>query len=278
MEDINKKGFNFTILFIVAFVIISLIVLIVIWWPKSATTKNKIVSYVTMNGQEESLKKYLTEIKELLVIDNSDKLYEKTNSDFLRQNALNKDNFKEFMNSKQYISKNPILKGNSVSKQENGVYVYRVEYLTYGGLKKYVNIIETKPYEYTLSFEQETLPITYNKINLNILDNVEYKATVSEIRDNSITYKLNITNNSDKTVKYNFDNIDNVYLVLTDNSVIKLAAAVMSSDEDILTPNGSLTKEFFFQLGTSYQENIKYLVIKSVEIGEETKEVIVNLK
>ena len=278
MEDINKKGFNFTILFIVLFVVASIIILLIIWWPKSATKKDKIVNYVSMDGKEESLKLYLTNLKELLTVENSDKLFEKMDLNFLAQNNLNKDNFKEYMENNKYISKNPIISGSSVSKQSDDVYIYRIEYLTYGGLKKYVNIIETKPYVYTLSFEQENIPIVGNKSSTSTYSDILYTATIEEIKDNSITYILEIKNNGDKVVKYNFDNVDNVYLVLNDNKTVKLGAAVVSSDDDILTLNGIIRKEFFFQIGTDYHESIKQMVIKSIEIDGNFQEVTINLK
>lgn len=278
MEDINKKEFNYTVLFIVMFVIASIIVLIIIWWPKSATKNNKIVTYTSINGEEESLKLYLSNLKELLISDNTDKLFEKMNDEFLQKYSLNKENFKEFMDDNQYISKNPILQGSSISKQEGDIYIYRIEYLTFGGLKKYVNVIETQPYEYTLSFEQDNLPIVGGKAATNNSSNITYTAKISEIKDNSIRYSVEIINNGDKTVKYNFDNADNVYLVLTDNTTIKLGAAVMSSEDDILTPNGIINKEFFFQLGTEYHDKIKYLVIKSIEIDGNSQQVTINLK
>jgi uncharacterized protein YkuJ len=205
-------------------------------------------------------------------------LYEKTSAEYLKKYNITKDNFKQYMESNKFISKNPTLKSSTVLKQDNDVYVYRVEYLTYGGVKKYVNIIETKPYEYKLSFEQDTIPISSNNSRSYTKDGIVYLVTKSEIRDNSITYKLTITNKGDKTIKYNFDNIDNVYIVLEDNKQVKLGSTIVSSNEEILTPNSTITKDFFFAIGTDYHDNIKKIVIKSVEIDGEYKDVVITLK
>lgn len=274
MEDINKKGFNFTVLFITLFTIVAIIALIIIWWPKSETKAGKISRYTSVtDGVQKSLNIYLSELKGLLTIDNIDKLYDKVDNKFLMEHKLTKENFSSYMIDNLLVSKNPIIQGTTTTKQDNGVYVYRVEYLTYGGLKKYVNIIEEKPYEYTLSFEQSTIPISGNKSYSKTSDDVHYTVSVEEMKSDGITYKLSIKNNGDKTVKYNFDNIDNVCIVLKDNNVIKLGAAVVSADDSILTKNGTITKSLYFKIGSDYYSEIKALVLKNVEVDGENKEV-----
>ncbi len=274
MEDINKKGFNFTVLFIALFVIAAIIALVIIWWPKSETKAGKISKYTSVtDGVQKSLDIYLSELKGLLTIDNTDKLYDKVDNKFLSEHKLTKENFSSYMVDNLLVSKNPIIQNTTTTKQDNGVYVYRVEYLTYGGLKKYVNIIEEKPYEYTLSFEQSTIPISSNKSYSKTSDDVHYTVSVEEMKSDGITYKLSIKNNGDKTVKYNFDNIDNVYIVLNDNNVIKLGAAVVSTDDSILTKNGTITKSLYFKIGSDYYSEIKSLVLKNVEVDGENKEV-----
>ena len=136
MEDINKKGFNFTVLFITLFTIVAIIALIIIWWPKSETKAGKISRYTSVtDGVQKSLNIYLSELKGLLTIDNTEKLYDKVDNKFLMEHKLTKENFSSYMIDNLLVSKNPIIQGTTTTKQDNGVYVYRVEYLTYGGLK-----------------------------------------------------------------------------------------------------------------------------------------------
>ena len=142
MEDVNKKGFNYTILFIVVFAIASVVVLLFIWWPKGSTKAEKIKKYTAVtDGENKCVSVYMSELKYLLNSDNSAELFKKVDPSYLQENNLNESNFKEFMDSNKFISKTPTFESNTVTKQNNGVIVYRIEYLTYGGLKKYVNVI-----------------------------------------------------------------------------------------------------------------------------------------
>lgn len=279
MEDLNKKEFNFTVLFIVVFAIASIIVLLLIWWPKGNTKSEKITKYTAItDGENKCLSIYMSELKYILNSDHCDELFKKVDPDFLQSNNLNKDNFEEYMNDMKLITKNPVFKDTNISKQLDGTYVYRIGYLTYGGLKKYVNVIETKPYEYTVSFEQDKLPVTNSNTSSITVDGVFYEVKISEIRENGITYKLTATNKGDKTVEYNFNNIDNVIITLDDKTKIKMGAAVISSEDDILTPNGTFNREFFFSIGSQYIEKINTLTLNSVIVDGKSNVVNINLK
>lgn len=126
-------------------------------------------------------------------------------------------------------------------------------------------MIESFPYEYSLSFEQDTIPIvdntssisntennskseetsTNSKTKTSVIDDIVYEIKVNTIRDNGISYTLKITNNSDKNAEYNFDNITNVSAIMSDGKIANMGGTVISSDEDIVTPNGSLEKDLF---------------------------------
>ena len=79
----------------------------------------------------------------------------------------------------------------SSRKPRPAVYVYRFKY-TCNNVSKYVNVIETKPYEYTLSFEQNSIPIvnnTYTETNegtissstkTTIIDNIKYGKNMAD--------------------------------------------------------------------------------------------------
>ncbi len=118
---------------------------------------------------------------------------------------------------------------------------------------------------------------TKASVKNNNIDNVKYQVSKTSVRDNGVTYTLTITNNSDKNIEFNFDNITNVSVILNNGKSANLGAAVISSDEDVLTPGSSLKKELFFAVSSSDQDKITSIRIQNVKIGDEKKTISINL-
>ena len=65
---------------------------------------SKITSYIPIEDIEGTLKDhYFSEVEELLMIDNFDRLYPKIDEKFLSQNGLNLNNTKEYLESNEFI-------------------------------------------------------------------------------------------------------------------------------------------------------------------------------
>ena len=288
--DTNKKTFNFTLLFIIAYAVLAVLVIIYIWWPKgnSSIVSNSKFTYEDVDEKEKAIELYKTKIIPLLAEKDLNQLYQKLNEEYKSEKNITEKNYQAFLEESGFISNNGISVGEcTVNIQKADVYVYRFNY-TCNNISKYVNVIETKPYEYTLSFEQNSIPIvnnTYTETNegtissstkTTIIDNIKYEVTKNTLRENGITYTLKITNNSDKNVEYNFDNITNVTAIMSDGKRANMGGAVISADEDILTPGSSLEKELFFAISSQDQNKIKTIRLQQVKIGDESKTVSIN--
>lgn len=283
--DTNKKTFNFTLLFIIAYAVLAVLVIIYIWWPKGndSIVSNSKFTYEDIDEKEKAIDIYKTKIMTFLTENDLEQLYQKLDEDYKAEKNITEKNYQSFLEESGFISKNGISIGEcTVNIQKDDVYVYRFKY-TCNNVSKYVNVIETKPYEYTLSFEQNSIPIvnnTYTETNegtissstkTTIIDNIKYEVTKNTLRENGITYTLKITNNSDKNVEYNFDNITNVTAIMSDGKRANMGGAVISADEDILTPGSSLEKELFFAISSQDQNKIKTIRLQQVKIGDESK-------
>ena len=288
--DTNKKTFNFTLLFIIAYAVLAVLVIIYIWWPKGndSIVSNSKFTYEDIDEKEKAIDIYKTKIMTFLTENDLEQLYQKLDEDYKAEKNITEKNYQTFLEESGFISKNGISIGEcTVNIQKDDVYVYRFKY-TCNNVSKYVNVIETKPYEYTLSFEQNSIPIvnnTYTETNegtisnstkTTIIDNIKYEVTKNTLRENGITYTLKITNNSDKNVEYNFDNITNVTAIMSDGKRANMGGAVISADEDILTPGSSLEKELFFAISSQDQNKIKTIRLQQVKIGDESKTVSIN--
>lgn len=288
--DTNKKTFNFTLIFIIAYAVLAVLVIIYIWWPKGndSIVSNSKFTYEDIDEKEKAIDIYKTKIISLLAEKDLNQLYQKLNEEYKSEKNITEKNYQAFLEESGFISNNGISVGEcTVNIQKADVYVYRFNY-TCNNVSKYVNVIETKPYEYTLSFEQNSIPIvnnTYTETNegtissstkTTIIDNIKYEVTKNTLRENGITYTLKITNNSDKNVEYNFDNITNVTAIMSDGKRANMGGAVISADEDILTPGSSLEKELFFAISSQDQNKIKTIRLQQVKIGDESKTVSIN--
>lgn len=288
--DTNKKTFNFTLLFIIAYAVLAVLVIIYIWWPKgnSSIVSNSKFTYEDVDEKEKAIELYRIKIMSLLTEKDLDQLYEKLDDDYKAEKNINEKNYQAFLEDSGFISNKGISIGEcTVNIQKEDVYVYRFNY-TCNNNSRFVNVIETKPYEYTLSFEQDKIPIvnnTYTETNegtissstkTSIIDNIKYEVTKTTLRENGITYTLKITNNSDKNVEYNFDNITNVTAIMSDGKRANMGGTVISADEDILTPGSSLEKELFFAVSSQDQDKIKTIRLQQVKIGDESKTVSIN--
>lgn len=295
--DANKKTFNFTTLFIVVYAILAIIVLLFIWWPKDKLNNvNGNFKYSDVDEEQMAIDIYKTELTPLLSEKNIDKLYEKLNYNYMAQNSITKDNYKSFFETCNYISDSVNIIECSVSRQGNDIYIYKFKYSSNNEIH-YVNLIESFPYEYSLSFEQDTIPIVENTSSISniennskseetlnnsntktsVIDDIVYEIKVNTIRDNGISYTLKITNNSDKNAEYNFDNITNVSAIMSDGKIANMGGTVISSEEDIVTPNGSLEKDLFFAISSQDQYKIKTIRILNAKIGEEKKTINISM-
>lgn len=295
--DANKKTFNFTTLFIVVYAILAIIVLLFIWWPKDKLNNvNGNFKYSDVDEEQMAIDIYKTELTPLLSKKNMDKLYEKLNYNYMAQNNITKNNYKSFFETCNYISDSVNIIECSVSRQGNDIYIYKFKYSSNNEIH-YVNLIESFPYEYSLSFEQDTIPIVQNTSSISniennskseetsnnsntktsVIDDIVYEIKVNTIRDNGISYTLKITNNSDKNAEYNFDNITNVSAIMSDGKIANMGGTVISSEEDIVTPNGSLEKDLFFAISSQDQYKIKTIRILNAKIGEEKKTINISM-
>ena len=75
--DTNKKTFNFTLLFIIAYAVLAVLVIIYIWWPKGndSIVSNSKFTYEDIDEKEKAIDIYKTKIISLLAEKYLNQLY-----------------------------------------------------------------------------------------------------------------------------------------------------------------------------------------------------------
>ena len=221
------------VLFIIVIVIALIITIIKIWTP---TNKNTEITSYTYNGFENEIIMYYTkQLEKILKKDNSKILISKLDNEYLNSiNLKNNDNNEiiKYLEKEQLLSDYPKIINYTVSSNTTtGVYVYNFTYNT-NGLNKKVYLIETKPYVYTISFNQEYSPTTALKDIVETKNNIKFEISVKETTNESIKYNAKITNNNSNNIKFDFNNVASVELTVDDGSKIKVAGVIATNEND----------------------------------------------
>jgi hypothetical protein len=251
-----------TILAFIVYLAIYIYILVVIWAPK---TTSEVIKYSDINFEDNVRGMYIGELKGLLMPKNIDKLYSKLDSEYITKNGFTKDTFYNYATTKRLLNTNAVFYEYQVATQGD-TYVYIFKYRS-NGFERVVNLIETKPYEYTLSFDQDSVPSIGQVSAVKFNSDMKFEVTTLESKKDSIKYELKITNNGTKEADFDFLDINSILLVKSNGNTVSLAAVVASSDNEGLLPaNSTITRELFYSVDLQEQGSLKGLIFKDVLI------------
>lgn len=278
----DKIVTRMSILCVAVIALIVIIVLINIWAP-SKSTKNKNLSFTYNDEIEYKKKGYMAiynDVRSMLFESNVSTLYEKMDQDFLNENLLTKDNFKDYLVKNNLIGKNiKFISYNYYEGSENVTYIVKYSLTDSTGTTqtKTINIIESSPYDYTLSFDTYSIP-TKDNLDINVtVEGLEIKVSLIERRENYIKLALTISNVSENTVNIDFRDLNTVYLQLSNNRDVKQTGIVTSDSANIILNNGSyVNRELTFNVNLDNQSLIKSMVFSNIKINSKTKTIKVD--
>ncbi len=264
MVDDLKRNITLVIIAAIVYIIIFVVIIVKVWSPNK---NNTIIKYKTIDFESNVTSTYIGELKGLLMSKNIDELYSKLDLNYIKDNNFNKETFTQYANSKRLFNDNAVFYEYEVAN-DGDTYIYIFKYRS-NGFERTVNIIETKPYEYTISFEQNSIP-GIGKINLDtVKNNIRFEIKTLLTSSENIKYQAKITNQGSVDATFDFLSINGVSLIKNDGSIISLAAVVASSDnEGIIHPNSNITKELFFNINYQEFKNIKGIVFENVNISD----------
>ena len=266
----NDKLLLYTVIFIVI-VIISLIVSLFFIWR--SREESGVTSYTYLGFEEEVVAMYQKQLQILLKENNTRLLAQKLDEQFLTDTNLSRDNLttlKQYLTNKSLFSigRNSIADYTVSANEDTGVVVYRFKYYNLDGKLKYVNLIETEPYAYTISFENEYTSTSAKKSVIDSTNGVKFELSLQESKENSLKYNAKITNISDEKVQFDFNNVASVELKLEDGNKVKLSSVIASNDDYILAKDSYINQELFFAIPLDKQGEIKSIIFYNVLIGE----------
>lgn len=258
-----KKKLILTIISIIFYITFFFILVILIWNPKKGNGISKYSDEI--DYYEQMSKVYLGKLRRVLLTSNTDGLYELMNKEYMSQNNLTKDNFKEFLIKKRLIGETINIYEYTYSESSSvSVFIFKYRSM---GFERVVNVIETKPYEYTISFEQNSIP-GINNTTKTEKNGLSITVQNTGRTSSQINYKIKIKNNNEQKVGIDLTTIYNVSLLMSDGNYVNMSSSYTSSDiKDVIETNETIEKDVIFLIPSSYHGDIKALLIKDVDFN-----------
>lgn len=243
----------------------------------NASNISKYTAVSTEEIDSKIVDKYTSEVIELLSSYNYSNIYNKLNKDFIEDNNLSEYNIEAYLKDNGLVG--DLVTVEKITRYIDGdnIYVYRLKVVVDYNVK-FVNIIETKPYEYTINFEQDTIPIIGTSSYSATVDNILFEISIAKKQEKAIIFEVKVTNTGDDLVKFDFTSVNSVALAINDGGFIKQPSSILEKDMDYsLNKDSYFIKRFYFPINMQYQKDINSLSFYNVKIGNSEKNIYVKL-
>ena len=243
----------------------------------NASNISKYTAVSTEEIDSKIVDKYTSEVIELLSSYNYSNIYNKLNKDFIEDNNLSEYNIEGYLKNNGLVG--DLVTVEKITRYIDGdnIYVYRLKVVVDYNVK-FVNIIETKPYEYTINFEQDTIPIIGTSSYSATVDNILFEISIAKKQEKAIIFEVKVTNTGDDLVKFDFTSVNSVALAINDGGFIKQPSSILEKDMDYsLNKDSYFIKRFYFPINMQYQKDINSLSFYNVKIGNSEKNIYVKL-
>lgn len=269
-KKMNKRKLILYIISIIFYIACFFFLIVVIWNPKN---NGKGISRYdsNVNYYDNMSKVYLGKLNMLLLSSNVDKLYDVIDKSYINNNNLTVENFKEYLIKKRLVGDTiNIYEYTYTQSNDISVFVYKYRCT---GFERTVNVIETKPYEYTISFEQNYIP---GISSIAKADSYGLNITIENTKrtESNIQYKISIKNNSNQKVGIDLTTIYKVSLLMNDGNLVNMISTYSDNNTpDVIGNNETVEKEVIFAIPSSYHGKIKAFVIKDVDFSGTKKDI-----
>ena len=257
--EIDKKKLSIFIGLAIFYLVIFAIIIFVIWSPSD---KNKYLlkykQYTEQEAFEISKNKYCSEIALALSLNQYTKIYNSLTEDFISSEGITKANINSYLENNGYYS-SKVSAGEYEAYNIAGNTVFVVDFKIGNNTKK-ITIIESIPGNYKIT-----------------LGNKLYGSATFSDNTNGVKYKIEITNQNDSNVEFDFSSVLNIYLETSESTFVYLNDTISEATDGILSKNSKITKTLYFLAGAETQTKAKIIVFTNVKIGNENKTVKVSL-
>lgn len=255
--DDKKTYIIFIAIFLVAIIVIS----IYIWWPKNKEQKINEYSSVDLNSKYKEIGYgYLNTLSFYIRYSDKKSFYSNISEEYLTSVGKSK----EELYAEVFSSEFKEISGLEVSTY-NGKVVYSTTILYTNNKTRQMNIVEEKPYEYVITFDN--FIDSYELFNKNSAYGIE--VSVNRVFETFDTrkYDISIYNGEYDSITIDLSKNDNIYLELYSGDKYNLVTSMVSNDFKDIKKGATINSSFEFSIPFSLEGNIRRIVIKNVEIN-----------
>ncbi len=263
----------------IAAIIVLLIIVIIIIWTSSFSNKDIYADVTSVNQYNNNyyveMKKenYKNVVVQCINEDNFEDIYKIINNNYLLSMNMDKDKLEKYLKTEKILShptnSTVIYCSNIKTNGEEYVYtyVYRI-----GSVERKIHIIESYINKYTVSFEQDSYPVVDNKIHEYFDSETRLKFNIQQVASHSesLTYEIEISNNTTEEYTFDFSSIDDSNLVCQINgetSKASLASIVVGNDVSNFTvvPGASRKVKLSYGINLDKQDYVIQLWFNNVK-------------
>lgn len=272
-ELINMIGGKKSLMWmIVAYVIITAIIIAIIWWPeeKNYATYTKVD---IEDKKSEMAQSYVNALSDLFQNGRKEELKELISSRYIRYTGKSVDEIVTELEDKKFLSEDAEVKGVKVYADKD-TYVYSTTVYSDKG-SRVVNVIERYPYEYEIVFDDFYSYDEADKATVN----KDIRFTIQNIYRNLkyIEISMEIENLNSVYARFDFNSTVGVQAVLEDGTIYPIANLVSDEAYTNIESNMTIKKNFVFEIPAQLQDGIKYIVFNGVKIEFSETNIKINI-
>lgn len=280
--DLILKNWKIFLIIIFLYIIFAILFLVYIWHPNDSYSSNfKYNQYTEQQANDKLEKIYEDKITGYLLNRNYMSLYKLMSKEFLDKNNLNENNFNQYLEDNYYFANKVTTNGYQITNTSNST-IYSISYRT-GLFPNTINVIETTPFSYTLSFGNDYTEQINNGEQSSLKDytsnGIKFSVVLNKSDSNTLYYTFNITNQDNENVKFDFSDINKIklYSIKLDKYYRLSNVDIHNSNDDILTKGSSINRDFSFEIPMNSQTQINSIIFYNVNINGNYTDVTINI-
>lgn len=272
--DFIQKNIRLIILFGILYILTIIILLYFIWNPNKDELP-EFASYTEIT-QSQVDKKVMKQYMDNLILAYStydiDYLFDICEDNFLKQEIGDIKAYQKYLEEEGMFTTD--IHVNSVTKYVEGTNVVYAFNVSFQGIEKRINIIETYG---------ENIQITYGEYYSK--KDIEKKVESGDVQYNikkiyrninSLEMILEISNGSSEDVFIPCENSTNVRLILENNNVLVLNNIKTYGEDKVLSAGNTIEKKLIFNISLDKQTEIQKLELLNIKIGEKNQKISID--
>lgn len=256
----------------VLYCVIVLIAIVIIWWPE----KDNFVHYDMANMtyvKSDVAQEYVESIGYMLNNNKTEDIEGLIDRAYIMYSKKSAKQLVDELKSQGYFSGMTEIR--DVKLYEDGnTYIYMMD-MYFDGNKKAISIVETKPYQYTIVFDDF---YAYQNINMSeVKEGIKFTLVDKYYNMKYFEVNMRIENTTEYEASLDFTSTSGVRLELEDGTTYAVANLVTSEIRTSLTPNKLVNKNFVFEIPVQLQGEIKNIIFNNVQTANGKKNIKLTL-